>query len=421
MAQRMLIACPDCAAIQEMPSPAPKGKLLCWRCEGVLERTNGRDLDAALACSLTTFLLLVPANFFAALTIIGPAGLTASIHLASGVATIWGEHWPLLAVNCALLAIILPFCRFGLLSVTLLAIKRDSNPPWLGPAFRYAHMLDLWAMPDVLLLGAAIAYGRVAAFTPVAIDAGGYCFAAAAFMAMITRASMDRRAIWRFIKAPPCEAGPDPLGCTGCDLVLPAAAEGRRCPRCAARVYRRKPQAISRSLALTVTGYILLPLANYYPMNILDEAGMRRPLTIFRGIELLFNSPYKPLAFLLFFTSIMIPFGKLMVLTWMFVSVWTRSGRQLRRKTKLYRLVDEIGRWSNLDPFAVLIYTPMVQFAPLLQVRAAGGALAFLAVVMISIVAARSFDPRLIWDAAHDPERPFAEAAADLVHPAANT
>ncbi len=416
----MLIACPDCAAIQKMPSPQPHGKLSCWRCDGVLERTNGRSLNAALACSLTTFLLLFPANFFAALTIIGPLNLTASIHIASGVVTIWNEHWPLLAAFCALLAIILPFFRFGLLSLTLLAIKRGSRQHWLGPAFRYAHSLDVWAMPDVLLIGAAIAYGRVAAFTPVVINAGGYCFAAAALMAMLTRASLDRRAIWRRIRAPSTEAGPDLLGCTSCDLVLSTAMEGKHCPRCKARVYRRKPYALMWSLALTLTGYILLPLANYFPMNLLDEAGMRRPLTIFRGIELLFNSSFMPLAFLLFFTSIMIPFGKLMVLTWMHVSVWTHSSRQLRRKTKLYRLVDEIGRWSNLDPFAVLIYTPMVQFAPLAKVTASAGALAFIVVVMLSIIAARVFDPRLIWDAAHDPERSMTEAAAALVNPAAS-
>jgi paraquat-inducible protein A len=416
----MLIACPDCAAIQEMPPQHPDGNLLCWRCDAVLEYGNKwRSLDFSLVGASTTFLMLLPANVLTVLLIYGPANISASTHIFSGVFVMWAQRWPLLAIACALLTVILPFLRYGLLTVTLFAIWRGSEAKWIGPAFRWAHALDLWAMPDVLLLGAALGVGRVINFIPVHIEFGGYCFIAAACLSLLTRASLDRRAIWRLIKAPPAEAAPDSLGCTSCDLVLPARLDGKRCPRCAAKLYRRKPDAVIRCLALTVAGYILLPIANYYPMSTLHEAGIRHPHTIFRGIELLFEHGYTLLGVVITFTSLFIPFGKLLVLTWLVISVETNSHRSLRRKTQLYRLVDEYGRWSNLDPFTILIFSPMVQFGSLAHIQVGLGSTLFMAVVLISIVATRAFDPRLVWDAACYPEQTMTELATELIHPKA--
>lgn len=415
----MLIACPDCAAIQEMPPQRPDCHLLCWQCEAVLEYGNKwRSLELSLACTTTTFLLLIPANVLTVLTIFGPGDLSATTHIMSGIGTIWAQHWPLLAIACALLTIILPFIRYGLLAATLFAVKRGIDSPWIGPGFRYAHILDLWAMPDVLLLGAALGVGRVMNFIPVNIEFGGYCFIAAACLSLMTRATLDRRAIWRRIKAPPARAARNSIGCTSCDLVLPAHMDGKRCPRCAAKVYYRKPDAVIRCLALTVAGLILLPVANYFPMSTLVEVGIRHPHTIFRGIQLLFQHGWLLLGAIISFTSLFIPFCKLMVLTWLIISVETNSHRLLRRKTQLYRLVDEYGRWSNLDPFTIMIFSPMVQFGTLAHIEVGGGSTAFMTVVLISIAAARAFDPRLVWDAAHFPEHSLVEVAEELVHPA---
>lgn len=396
----MVIACPYCAATQEMPPPPPRGKLACWRCEGVLERTTGRSVDGALACSIATLLLLVPANLLTLMTVRIPGGLTGTIHLASGCVTAWMLGWPLMGVLCALQGVLLPFLRFGLLAVVLGALRCGAKGGWIGPAFHYAERLDIWAMPDVFLIGAAIGWGRVISFIPVRIDSGGWCFIAAAMMTMVTRACLDRRAVWRRIGAPASVVTPGAVGCVVCDLVLPAGMVGHRCPRCAARLHRRKPFALMRVGALVMAGYLLFPVANYFPMSALYELGVPHPHTIFAGIQLLFDNGYMPLAVLIFFTSIGIPIIKLVGLTWFLISVQSRSRRALRFKTKLYRFIDEVGRWSNLDPFTVIIFTPMVQFGSLAHIRIEGGSPAFLALVVISMVAARLFDPRLMWDAA---------------------
>jgi paraquat-inducible protein A len=127
---------------------------------------------------------------------------------------------------------------------------------------------------------------------------------------------------------------------------------------------------------------------------------VRHPHTIADGISLLFQHGYWPVGILICFTSVGIPFGKLIVLGWFCVSVERGSKRWLGFRTSLYRVVDEIGRWSNLDPFTVVIFTPMVQFPGMAFIQVGGGAPIFMTVVVLSMVAVRVFDPRLMWDAA---------------------
>ncbi len=354
----MVIACPHCATIQTMPAPPRRGSLACRCCGDVLERTTGRSLNGALACALTSLVLLLPADTLVILTVRAPGGLVATTHLFSGCVTIWQQGWPLLAVVLALQGVILPFFRLGLLAAVLAAIRagfanswaEHGAGRWIGRGFRWAERLDEWAMPDVFLLGAAIGYGRVVALIPVRIDAGGYALIGAAFMTMLTRATLDRRAVWRRIAAPASRADPGSIACTECDLVLPGRMEGGRCPRCAARLRRRKPFALMRAGALVAAGYLLLPVANWFPMSTLVEFGVPHPHTIFAGIQLLFENGYAPLGVLIFCTSIGFPLAKLIGMTWFFISIHAGSRRMLKGKTRLFRVIDEIGRWSKSRP-----------------------------------------------------------------------
>ena len=105
-----------------------------------------------------------------------------------------------------------------------------------------------------------------------------------------------------------------------------------------------------------------------------------------------------PLALVIFTASIAIPLLKLIGLTWLIWSARHGSARRLVLKTRLYRVIKEIGRWSNIDVFTIAIFLPLMQFSGLVSVRAATGAPAFLAVIVLTMLAVRVFDPRLIWD-----------------------
>ena len=150
--------------------------------------------------------------------------------------------------------------------------------------------------------------------------------------------------------------------------------------------------------ALLIAGLALYVAANVFPMSTDLQLGALTPHRIIDGIRELAQAGLWPLGVLIFCTSIAIPLLKLAVLGWLVVSVRMRSRRHVLLKTKLYRAVDEIGRWSGIDVFTIAVFTPILQFGSLISARAAMGAPAFMLVVVSTMIASHTFDPRLLWD-----------------------
>ena len=126
--------------------------------------------------------------------------------------------------------------------------------------------------------------------------------------------------------------------------------------------------------------------------------GRPEPSTIVNGIGELIRLRLWPLALIVLFASVLVPVLKLVSLGWFLLAIRRRSARALRFRTRLYRLVDGVGRWSNIDIFMISILVALVQFGFLASVRAEAGAVAFAAVVIVTMFAATTFDPRLMWD-----------------------
>jgi paraquat-inducible protein A len=397
----MTIACTDCGTLQDIP-PLPWGAIaICPTCDNRLERTNGRSINGALACASATFVLLFPANLLPIMHV-SMLGMTRESRLGTGVITLWQHQWVLVALLVAAFAVILPFVRFGLLSLVLALLQLGRRPPWLGRAFRWSLHLDQWAMPDVFLMGCAVGYSRIAAVMPVKVGWGGICLIFAAFLCMLSRAALDTRAVWRVLW-PECAAPPKDqpaLACRFCDLVRPAACEGSRCPRCGLRLSARKPDSMVRTAALVIAGFALFFPANLYAMSVDRQFGVLVPHRIVDGIMELFQAHLWPLGVLIFCTSIAIPLLKLAGLSWFLISVWHGSRHRLVLKTRLCRLIDEIGRWSCIDVFTIAVFLPLMQFHGMVSTDAASGAPAFLLVVVMTMLASHTFDPRLMWDAA---------------------
>jgi len=159
---------------------------------------------------------------------------------------------------------------------------------------------------------------------------GGYCFIAAAFLSMISRAALDRRTVWRTI-APDRETRGDApmLSCLTCDLVMPASAAGTPCRRCDARLVTRKTDSPIRTAALILGAFILFWPANIYPMSISMQMGTIARYRIIDGIRDLFDAGLAPLGVLIFFTSIAIPAAKILGLAWCLISIRRRSQKHL--------------------------------------------------------------------------------------------
>lgn len=173
---------------------------------------------------------------------------------------------------------------------------------------------------------------------------------------------------------------------------------GTRCPRCHGALHFRKPESLQRTWALLIAAVVLYVPANVYPIMRVTSLGRTQADTIMSGVVHLFEHGMWPLALVVFFASMVVPMAKLFALVHLLVSVQRRSPKKPVERTKLYRLTEMFGRWSMVDIYVVAMLAALVQLGSLAQVEAELGAVFFGATVVTTMIAAESFDPRLIWD-----------------------
>jgi paraquat-inducible protein A len=189
--------------------------------------------------------------------------------------------------------------------------------------------------------------------------------------------------------------------CEDCELLcnLPAhAGHGARCPRCGAALHLRKERSLERTWALVIAAALCYLPANAFPIMTVTSLGKAQSDTILSGVEYLLLHGMWPLALVVFTASVFVPILKLVILTFLLVSVHRRSSWRPVERTRLYRITEAIGRWSMVDIFVVTILVALVRLGSLATIRAEIGAVFFGAVVVLTMLAAESFDPRLIWD-----------------------
>ncbi|MCL2458740.1 MAG: paraquat-inducible protein A [Desulfobulbus sp.] len=190
------------------------------------------------------------------------------------------------------------------------------------------------------------------------------------------------------------------VSCHGCRLLIDAqqARIRLRCPRCGARLHLRKPNSLSRTWALVMAALICIIPANFLPMMITISLGTKQSDTILSGVIYFMQTGSWGVATIIFIASIFIPFAKLLILIFLLLSVRFRSVWRPRDRTVLYRLTEFVGRWSMVDIYVITILVALVRLGAVAAIKAGPAAVYFAAVVVITMFAAESFDPRLIWD-----------------------
>jgi paraquat-inducible protein A len=194
--------------------------------------------------------------------------------------------------------------------------------------------------------------------------------------------------------------------CDTCGLLsrpVPGADEGR-CPRCDEELVFRKPASLQRTLAYLIAAAVCYVPANVLPVMTTITASGRESDTILQGVVLLWSPTGWPLSLIVLFASIMIPSAKIVALLYLLITVRRGSIENNRQRIRLYRIVEIIGRWSMVDVFVDTFTVALIQLQPLMSVEPAPGLFFFAAVVVLTMLAVESFDPRLIWDSASSKE-----------------
>lgn len=170
------------------------------------------------------------------------------------------------------------------------------------------------------------------------------------------------------------------------------------CSRCGGRIHPRQPNSLMRTWALLLTAAILYIPANILPIMTVNSLGKGQPDTIMSGVITLVGHGMLPIAAVVFIASIVVPTFKLVGIGLLLYSVQRHQPMSARQRILMYRFIEWIGRWSMLDIFVIAILVAVVRFGSLASVEPGMGAVAFASVVILTMLAALTFDPRLIWD-----------------------
>jgi paraquat-inducible protein A len=391
--------CRNCGLLQIQPPVERHDIVFCSRCKTQLEHSAGKSLDATLACSAAIMLLLIPAWTAPFLTA-SALGATRTSFLPMSVSVVWRDGSPLLALCVFLFVLTFPLIRFGALTAVLLTLRLGRRLAWQTQAFRLCNALQVWAMLDVFLLGLVVAYFRLRSSLEVTLGAGAICFIIAGLLSLVARATLDKAKVWRLISPDRRMIRGPSMVCLSCELVMPRTKGASVCPRCHFVVTARKKNPYSRSIALLLASGLMYLPANIYPIATIPIDLRPTSYTVLGGVIDLVRSHLLGLAALVFTASFTIPLLKMLGLAWCASSALCGSCRFLVSKTRVYRIVEEIGRWSMVDPLTIACFVPVLQFNALIDGHAEPAVVPFAAVVILTTLAVQLFDPRRMWDAA---------------------
>ncbi|MBT8420409.1 MAG: paraquat-inducible protein A [Gammaproteobacteria bacterium] len=171
-----------------------------------------------------------------------------------------------------------------------------------------------------------------------------------------------------------------------------------RCVQCGAKLHSRKPHSLQRTWALLLTGILLYVPANIYPIMITRDLGRPEENTIISGIIALWNLDAYLVAGVIFVASVVVPIMKFLVILYLLLSVHRKSPLARKQKVRLYHITEFIGPWSMVDIFVMALLVALVNMGGIASVEPGMAAVAFAAMVGVTMLAIMVFDPRLLWD-----------------------
>nr|WP_239495293.1 paraquat-inducible protein A [Salinicola halophilus] len=407
--RRRLRACQECDLLVALPPLRPHECAKCPRCEHTLSYRHYRPAERSLALAITALMALAASVSFPFIRF-EARGISNSIQLTDTASSMINFQEPFVGILVLLTIVVLPIfflCAVIWLQIGLL--RRAPLPRSRQIARALSHLAP-WMMADVFVIGALVSLIKIAGMASVELGFSFWSFCAFALLLLWTTRSLDTDWMWFSLESEPlapegCETGRPAAeqgvtGCPTCGLVNRLSHFGRgRCQRCREPLRFRAPHSVQRTWALLAAAVIFYIPANVYPIMNTASLGDESASTIVGGVLIFLSHGDWPIALIIFTASVVVPIGKMISLSWLCIVVKRREATDRRdKRLKLYRITELIGRWSMIDVFVVAILVALVHAGSLLSITPGPGALAFAAVVIITMLAANSFDARLIWD-----------------------
>ena len=402
-----LIACHECDALYRRESLPVNAKANCTRCGNLLYQQIPDAMNRCIALYLTALMLWIMANSFPFLSL-KVGGLVEVNSLYSGGYALYEFGMPELGILVFLTSIVFPFITILGMLYLLIPLRFGHVPPYRGLMVRVVTALEPWSLIGVFFLGTLISIVKLQDLATVIPGISLFAFAALLFLYSAARANFDSEMLW-MDKPNLSEKELDDTGrvvnCHTCGMLHPLATHPHQCIRCSAAIHFRVEDSVNRTWALLGAATLMLIPANIYPVMTVTKLGKGDPSTIVSGIIHLMEAGLWGLAFIVLFASVVVPVAKLITLSFLLLSVGRGSKWRPRDRTLLYRVTEVVGAWSMVDVFLVAMLAGLVSLGLLATIEPGIGATFFGGAVMLTMLAAHSFDPRLIWDGIEEVEQ----------------
>ena len=408
-------ACPDCDLLLHK-AEAPAGhSVVCPRCERTISRSTTTPIRKVLALSITGLLLYLPSMLLPLMTF-SSLGFSSSANILQSTLNFYRNDYYFVSLMVLLSAVIFPFILLSTIFFIAWKLQQQKYPAILKPLFRLHLHLEEWAMVEVYLLGILVTVIKMSNSSDIDYHSGILCFSCLVLVTLAISTIVDRDFFWQLIEnkgrvekvhsslddqfpeSAQTAADHNLILCHTCHKLSPSSLDGSGCPRCGAILHQRKPQSIARTWALVMTSAIFLAPANLMPIMEVDFLGIPDRSTIIDGIIHFFQNGSYFIGLVIFTASILVPIFKITGLVILLSAGRPCTPQMLVQKTRLFRFITFVGRWSMLDIFVIGLLTVLVDYGFFTSIHTAPAATYFCLVVAGTMMAAMAFDPRIIWD-----------------------
>jgi len=387
----------------KLPDVPQGSRASCPRCHSVLTANWPEPRKRPTGYALAALFMLLLANLFPFITM-KVAGLSSQISLLEIPQVMVSEDYSSLAT--LFLAFVQAIPALCMLTIILL-VNRIPMPVSLRLGLaRILFQLRSWGMAEIFMAGVLVSFVKLMAYGDIGLETSFWPWCLFCLLQLRAFQCVDRRWLWQQIAPmPPLPHAPQKgvsgleqgmRSCPCCTAIL--AADHPDCPRCGVIAAPRRKHSLQWTLALLFTSLIIYIPANLLPIMVTETLGTPYPSNIMAGVILLWSDGSYPVALVIFIASIMVPSLKMLAIGWL---CWNASGRGQRdseRMHLIYEIVEFVGRWSMIDVFVIAVLSALVRMGQLMNVYPATGALLFALVVILTMIAAMTFDPRLTWD-----------------------
>lgn len=366
-----VITCEHCHLSVSVPKLEHRERALCPRCGYQLTAHRRNSVENAFAFSLAGLVFLILSLLFDFLSF-KASGQQNAMDLIDGLITLSNNDYTSLAIITGLATLVLP--GSVLLGICILQFQKlySSANYFSGRVFTWVERLMPWSMAEIFLVGTLVSLIKITSLADVTLGMSFYAYIAFTVCSAVTLLYFDREETQHWLD----DIRPD--------IHVQLSEESAR-------------YSIQRTWALLFTAVLLYIPANIFPIMHTNLLGNDEPSTIIGGVRLLWEAGSYPVASVIFIASVVVPVAKLIALAWLNLSVQKADNSNQTGRAMTYRITELVGRWSMIDVFVVAILVSLIQLGNTMSIYPGPAVIAFCAVVFVTMVAAMTFDSRLIW------------------------